>query len=161
MCQEIAVIILNYFGFEATVKCIGSVQRTLKSIVFLIDNSADPAERNRLASHFRNHDGIYIFYPSDNLGFAGGVNRGLKEAIRRGFNRFFLLNNDAILLDGIKNTLEAAFGNWPGALIAPTIRWGKSPNKGYYYHRYFGLIVKEKRFKLIFKPGLPVKVVTF
>jgi GT2 family glycosyltransferase len=147
MQSRIAVIILNYFGFEATVKCIDSVQRTLKPAIFLVDNSADPSERNRLSMHFRNHDHIYMFFPSKNLGFAAGVNRGLKEAIKRGLNRFFLLNNDTILLDGLKNKLEAAFGKWPGALIAPTIKWGNSPNKGYYYHKYFGLIVKERFFK--------------
>jgi len=144
--DQLAVIILHYFDFESTVKCIDSVQRTLKAAIFVVDNSADPSEKNRLSIHFRNQDHIYLFFPSKNLGFAAGVNRGLKEAVKRGFSRFFLLNNDTILLDGIKNKLEAAFGKWPGALISPTIRWASSPNKGYYYHKYFGFIVKEKFF---------------
>ena len=145
--KPIAVIILNYFDFETTVKCIDSVQRTLKPAIFLIDNSADPSERDRFLMRFSNYDHIFMFFPSENLGFAAGVNRGLKEAIKRDFNQFFLLNNDTILLDGLKNKLEATFRKCPGALISPTIKWGKSPNKGYYYHKYFGLIVKERFFK--------------
>ena len=147
MENKIAVIILNYFGSEATVKCIDSVNRTLKPTIFLVDNSADHGERRKLAMHFRNHEYIQMLFPSENIGFAAGVNRGLREAIKKGFKRFFLLNNDTILLDGLKNKLEDSFGKWPGALIAPTIKWGDSPNKGYYYHKYFGLIVKERFFK--------------
>lgn len=143
--NPIAVIILNYFGFRSTLKCIESVQRTLiPSTVFLVDNSADPPERIKLSKGLRNHGNICMFFPSENLGFAAGVNRGLKEAIKAGFNRFFLLNNDTIVLDGLKQKLDEAFVKWPGALIAPTIRWGNSLNKGYFYHKYFGFIAKEK-----------------
>ncbi len=145
--NQIAVVILNYFGTEATVKCINSVQKTLKSTIFLVDNSTNQAERNRLTSLYQEQKEVYMFFPSENLGFAAGVNRGIREAIKKGFRRFFLLNNDTILLDGLKNNLEDAFGKWPGALIAPTIKWGDSPNKGYYYHKYFGFIVKERFFK--------------
>jgi len=144
---QVAVIILNYFGFEATVKCIASVQRTLKSAIFLIDNSADPGEKNRLSKHFRNHDHIFLLFPSENLGFSAGVNLGIGEALKKGFKFFLLLNNDAILLKGAQDQLMNAFERWPTALIAPTIRWSQQINKGYYYHKYLGLIIQNRELK--------------
>ena len=144
MTQKIAVILLNYFSSEATVKCIDSVQRTLKPTIFLVDNSADYTEQSKLERLFQKSENIHMFFPSENLGFASGVNFGLKKAIKASFNRFFLLNNDTIVLDRLKQKLDEAFAKWPGALIAPTIRWGYSLNKGYYYHKYLGFIGKKK-----------------
>ena len=140
--DQVAVIILNYFGFEATVKCIASVQKILNAPIFLVDNSADLAEKERLSKHFRNHDNIFMIFPSDNLGFAAGVNQAIRTALKEGFSRFLLLNNDAILLKGAQEQLLKAYDEWPSALIAPTIRWDDRLNKGYYYHRYLGLIVQ-------------------
>jgi GT2 family glycosyltransferase len=142
--NQIAVIILNYFGAKTTLKCIDSVRKTLNPTIFLVDNSADRHERKRLVMQFGSQEYVRMLFPSENIGFAAGVNRGLKEAIKKGFQRFFLLNNDTILLDGLKPKLEETFEKWPGALISPVIKWDGRPNKGYYYHKYFGLIAKEK-----------------
>ena len=139
--NQIAVIILNYFGTEATVKCIDSVQNTLKATIFLVDNSANHDERSRLTSLYLDQEGVHMFFPSENLGFAAGVNLAIKEAVRRGFKWFLLLNNDAVLLDGAGLQLGQAYSKWPTALIAPAIRWGERIHKGNFYHKYLGLIV--------------------
>jgi GT2 family glycosyltransferase len=142
--NQIAVIILNYFGTETTVKCINSVQKILKPTIFLVDNSANHDERNRLLSLYQNQEAVHMFFPSDNLGFAAGVNLAIKDAVQKGFKWFLLLNNDAILLNGAGTHLKRAFYQWPRALIAPTIRWGERINKGNYYHKYLGLLVNDR-----------------
>ena len=142
--KHIAVIILNYFGTEATAKCIDSVRNRLQATVFLIDNSADAAEKTKLTALFQKCPDIHLFFPPENLGFAGGVNFGLFEAIGRGYNRFLLLNNDAIVLDSLQEKISLAYEKCKGGLIAPAIHWGDSINRGYYYHKYFGLITKER-----------------
>jgi GT2 family glycosyltransferase len=139
--DQVAVIILNYFGFEATVKCIASVQIILKAHIFLVDNSADLGEKKRLSKHFRNHDHIFMIFPSENIGFAAGVNLGIRTALKEGFNRFLLLNNDAVLLEGAQEKLLKAYDEWPSALLAPIIKWNNELNKGYYYHKYLGFIL--------------------
>ncbi len=142
--NQIAVVILNYFGTETTIKCINSVQKTLKPTIFLVDNSANQAERNRLTSLYQEQKEVYMFFPSENLGFAAGVNLAIREAVQKGFKWFLLLNNDAILLSGAGTQLRRAFNQWPTALIAPVIRWGDRINKGNFYHKYFGLLVNER-----------------
>ena len=144
MENQLAVIILNYFGFENTIKCISSVQKVLKSAVFLVDNSADKDERNKLERIFNKTKDIHMLFPSENLGFAAGVNLAINEALKKRFKSFLLLNNDTILLDGLEKRLKKAFTKWPTSLIAPTIRWNAHINKGNYYHKYFGFIVNNK-----------------
>jgi hypothetical protein len=141
---QVAVIILNYFGFEDTIKCVESVQQTLKSDIFLVDNSADSNEKNKIMHAFQNEKNIRLYFPDENIGFAAGVNLAIKEADIKGFNWFLLLNNDAILLDGAGSQLSQAYIQWPAALIAPAIRWGGRIHRGNFYHKYLGLIVKPR-----------------
>ena len=85
-----------------------------------------------------------MFFPSENLGFAAGVNLAIKEAVRRRFKWFLLLNNDAVLLGGAGSQLRQAYTQWPTALTAPAIRWGERIHKGNFYHKYLGLIVNTR-----------------
>ena len=147
MQNRIAVIILNYFDYNATVKCISSVNKVFATTIFLVDNSADRNERSKLKSIFQHDQNIHLLFPAENLGFAAGVNLAIGKALKKGFKLFLLLNNDAILLDGAQVRLMDAYERWPTALIAPTIRWNKQINKGYYYHKYLGFIIQNRRSK--------------
>ena len=142
MNSKTATIILNYFDTDSTIKCVESVQKELDTCIFLVDNSADVNEAARLSGTFSCRDNIHLLFPKINLGFAAGVNLAVRQALEAGFKRFLLLNNDAVLLGGAGQKLGEAYCKWPGALIAPTIRWGDRLNKGYYYHRYLGLIIQ-------------------
>lgn len=143
MEDKVAVIVLNYFGLEDTIKCINSVQNNLNSTIFLIDNSANHYEKLKLLKVFNKNNDVHMLFPLRNLGFSAGVNLGLGEAINKGFTKFFLLNNDAVILRGIESHLQNAFKQNPAVLIAPSIRWRSHINSGNYYHRYFGLIVSD------------------
>ena len=138
--MKFAAIILNYFGFQETCSCVESVRSNLDAQFFLIDNSADPEERKRLEGEFNSSSDVRLLFPPENLGFAAGVNLGLRQAIREGYQRFLLLNNDAVLLPESGETFHKALINNPGSLIAPAIIWGESINKGSYYNKYLGLI---------------------
>jgi len=145
MNDRTAVIILNYFGHEDTAACAASVQRHVPGAVCcIVDNSASAAERSCLQKLFGARDDVFLIFPSENLGFAAGVNRGLQAALEKGFSRFLLLNNDAVMLAGSGEILEAACAQHPGALIAPSIRWAGQICAGNYYHRYFGLILRKR-----------------
>jgi len=154
---KIAVIILNFFRYKDTLRCINYVQRSLNATFFVIDNSADINEKKNLEDNIANQFNIHLIFPEKNIGFSAGVNTALKEAISTGFKRFFLLNNDAILLENSGSTLNKAFMENPGSLIAPVIKWDKHICREIYYHKYLGLITRkhlsEKRKKLSEKYG--------
>lgn len=142
--NKIAVIVLNYFDTEATSKCINSVRKTIKSTIFLVDNSAYRIERKKLTSLYQHQEEVHLLFPPENLGFAAGVNLAIKKAVQKGFKRFLLLNNDAVLLNGAGARFRQAFNQWPGTLMAPVIRWGDRINRGNYYHKYLGLLVNDR-----------------
>ena len=118
-----AVIILNYFGFHDTCLCIKSVRENLGAQIFLVDNSATREEKGKLQGEFNNRSDINLLFPSENLGFAAGVNFGLKQAIENGYQHFLLLNNDALMLPTAGEIFHETITNNTGSLIAPSIIW--------------------------------------
>jgi GT2 family glycosyltransferase len=138
--KPVAVILLNYFGCDDTVACVGSLSSDPMFHVFIVDNSADRDERDRLKTRLGHLSRICIIAAENNLGFAKGVNIGLKKAHGLGFTRFLVLNNDTVLSPEAGSVLEAAYAQFPSSLIGPTIRWADRLNRGNYYHPYFGLI---------------------
>lgn len=143
MQLNLAIIILNYFGYDDTVSCIKSIKNSLDSKVFLVDNSAHPSERKKLEDAFKNDPQTHLIFPPENLGFAAGVNLGLKQALEEGYQHFILLNNDAVLLPHSGEIFYNAFKEHPGCLMSPTIIWGEDSHRGHYYHKYFGLICRK------------------
>jgi N-acetylglucosaminyl-diphospho-decaprenol L-rhamnosyltransferase len=147
----VAVILLNYFGCDDTEACVESLSSDARFHVFVVDNSADPGERDRIKTVLRPLSRIDIIEAETNLGFAKGVNVGLKKAQRLGFTRFLILNNDTVLSPDAGSVLEAAYERFPASLITPTIRWAGRLNRGNYYHPFLGLIRTAERPK----PGPP------
>nr|WP_320194053.1 glycosyltransferase family 2 protein [uncultured Desulfobacter sp.] len=144
MKDKIAVIVLNYFRCDLCKSCVTSVIEELPSVVFLIDNSADARERIKLENEFKAASNVRLFFPKSNLGFAGGVNLGLKQAVSSGHSRFFLLNNDAVLEKGSYSIIDKALIRHPGTLLSPGIVWERSRCDYHYYHKFLGLMTRNK-----------------
>ena len=155
--SQLAVIILNFFRYQDTLRCINSVQRSLTATFFIVDNSAEINEKKNLERMVANQSHIHLFFPEKNLGFAAGVNLALKEAAGAGFKSFLLINNDAIFLKNSGIILIKAFKEHPVSLIAPAIESNQCIHCESYYHKYLGLIaqrsISEKRNKIPEKFG--------
>jgi GT2 family glycosyltransferase len=94
MSLRIATVVLNWNGQDYLEKCLDSVlSQTQKSTVVVVDNNSHDSSRGVIESY----DGRVIpLYNKDNLGFAGGVNTGIRYAIENNFDAVALLNPDAI-----------------------------------------------------------------
>jgi len=67
-----------------------------------------------------------------NLGFAGGNNVGMKDAMKRGFDYILLLNNDLILpKDIVKKLVEYMEGSLEVGVASPKMYFAK----GYEFHK--------------------------
>ena len=140
--SNLAVIILNFFKYKDTFRCIDEVLHSLNATFFIVDNSAENNEKKNLELKRADQSHIHLIFPEENLGFAVGVNIALEKAVEAGFSRFLLLNNDVVLPKNFGNLLIKAFIERPAALIAPVI---KNDTHGYcesYYHNYLGVITK-------------------
>ena len=98
------VVVLNFNGWEETIPCIEALlkQSYTKFHILLIDNGSKDESLKKL-TRFDNHDKITFHKEPINLGFAGGVNVGIRKAIKEGYEYTVLLNNDATVT---KNWLE-------------------------------------------------------
>lgn len=97
MKNRIAVIIVNWNGKEDTLGCIRSLQgirsKHVVDIVVVDNGSTDGSvETFKIFSH-----PPYIIPLSENLGFTGGNNEGMRYAYDQGYDFVWLLNNDTIV----------------------------------------------------------------
>lgn len=120
--MRVAIIVLNYNGKDCLPKCLrslGKLRYGQKEIIIVdngsTDGSLEAAEREFPEfSYIRN---------GENLGFAKGVNAGMREAFRRGAQWCWLFNPDAEAEeDALTLLIEAAAEERSAGLLSPLIR---------------------------------------
>lgn len=91
--KKCATIIVTYNAMPWLEKCLGSLRNSqLRTDVFLIDNASKDDTISVTRKLFPE---VEIVENNDNLGFGAANNLGLKLAHARGYEYFFLLNQDA------------------------------------------------------------------
>jgi GT2 family glycosyltransferase len=86
-------IILNYNNYRDTVQTLDSVlsQDYEANSVLLVENSTDKNVIEKIRSRF---PGLTVIENGKNMGYAGGNNIGIRNALMRQADYIFLLNND-------------------------------------------------------------------
>lgn len=110
---NILVVILNFNGWQETLTCVDAVlKQSYKDFhIYLIDNGSKDESLNKLTK-YDNHDKITFFKNPVNDGFSGGVNIGIRHAIKNDYDYVALLNNDAVITkDWLKLLLESSQKN--------------------------------------------------
>ncbi len=103
-------VVLNFNGWQETLVCIDSIkaQSDKDFRILLIDNGSHDESLEKLRKY--NNDPLVTFHKEPvNLGFAGGVNVGIRKAIKEDFEYIVLLNNDATLTKPWLAQLKAIF----------------------------------------------------
>jgi len=119
---NIYVIILNWNGKKDTLECLISLDAVSYEPGFhiiLVDNGStdDSIEVIRKA-----HPTLLIVDLEENLGFAGGNNKGIEMALSKGAEWIFLLNNDTIVSsDILKAFMHAAQGKPEAKILGAKI----------------------------------------
>ena len=115
-----AVVIVNWNGRHYLDRCLGSVlaQVPAPDRVVVVDNGSTDGSIDHLRSRW---PGVVVLDAGANLGFSGGNNLGIRDALAAGAEYVLLLNNDAELTVG-------AFGELLHSLrsAGPEI-WAASP----------------------------------
>ena len=94
--QSVAIILVNWNGFDFTQACLNSLRKIdfPDFKVILVDNASKNQEGSRLKRSFPK---IELIENSENIGFAGGNNVGIRFALNQGFSHIMLLNNDTLV----------------------------------------------------------------
>lgn len=105
--QTISVIIVNWNGKNDTVKCLDTLKKIDKKgyqvNIIVVDNGST----NDSVITIRNaHPWVTIVETHKNLGFTGGTNAGIKEAINFKSDIIWLLNNDTLVERNVLNVCK-------------------------------------------------------
>lgn len=96
--QKISIVVLNYNNYQDTLECLSSLSGLdyENYEVIVVDNASNDDSYLRLKSEFPEH--VLLKSPY-NLGFAGGNNIGIMQALSNGADYILLLNNDTVIGD--------------------------------------------------------------
>lgn len=130
MNSLISVVIINYNGLSDTVECLESLKKVQYTNfrIIIVDNGSGNGEGEIIKNEYGNH--VTVILLEKNLGFAGGNNRGINEALEKKSDYIVLLNNDTVVDKDFLDGLKAPFDNNPDIGITTSkIYYFESPNK--------------------------------
>lgn len=97
--NRVAIIVLNYKGIEDTQVCLMSLSKLTYdnfTIVAVENGSHDGSAEAFKDLEQQYGEQLVVLYNDQNLGFAGGVNTGIRWAIDHDYDMVALFNNDAV-----------------------------------------------------------------
>jgi GT2 family glycosyltransferase/glycosyltransferase involved in cell wall biosynthesis len=119
--RRIAAVVVNYrtpADTQLAVKSLLASRRPLQQVI-VVDN--DGPDQLRAAATAWGATVEYL-HTGANLGFAGGVNAGVRRALDAGADAVLLVNSDAVVAPSCLTHLEQALDARPGvAIIAPLL----------------------------------------
>lgn len=98
--RRVGIIVLNWRNFEATERCLRSLEvvNEPRCTIYLLDNDSGDGSMERLEADLAGRGIVFLRNPS-NLGFAAGCNPGIRRALDDGCDYVLLLNNDCVVID--------------------------------------------------------------
>src|SRR5690606_10813637 len=101
---SVAIILLNWNGFDYTKACIESLRQITYPHwqVILVDNGSTDGSLEKLEALFP--EAVFLA-SSENIGFTGGNNLGISYALEQGYPYILLLNNDTLVEKGFLEPL--------------------------------------------------------
>lgn len=137
---SVAIIIVNWNGAQDSIDCVESLRKIgyQNYKIFLIDNGSKEESVIELRRYVEvqppekvePQGKIKLIETSQNLGFAGGNNIGIKDALAENFDYILLLNNDTTVepdfLDGL---VKVAQSDEKIGIVGPKIYYYNEPNR--------------------------------
>jgi len=124
------VVILNWNLPGDTIACVRSIQQgALPDVTILIvDNASTDDSVSRFQAELG--DSVSVIATRANLGFAGGVNTGIRQALAEGAQSILLLNNDTLVDPAMIERMAATMRDIPGAdIVGPLIYYYQPPDR--------------------------------
>lgn len=114
MSLLVYIVIVNYNNYYDTIECIRSLNKIDYNSyrIVIVDNNSTNNSEQILRKTFPQYK---IIQTGANLGFAGGNNIGIKEALASGAEYILLLNNDTTVEKDFLNKMIECFERNPEA----------------------------------------------
>lgn len=149
---KVSLIVLSYNGINLTLEvleCISKLEiEGLNIETIVVDNASKDKTFENLKDYKLTNMPFKIIRNKENLGFAGGNNLGIKDALKRKANYIILLNNDIFFTNEIISVLvKEALKDKKIGLISPKMYFAKG------YEFYKDRYKKEDLGKVIWYAG--------
>lgn len=127
----VCAVVLNWCGEGDTVECVESLQRSNYSRldIILVDNGSPDGSGERLQARFPT---LPFVQTGQNLGYAGGNNRGIAAALAREAAYVLVLNNDTVVDSACVERLVETAQQTGAAVVAPKILHYAAPSVVWY-----------------------------
>lgn len=149
---DVAVVVLNYNGWEDTIACAESLLLLSPSprFIIIVDNASTNKSKIHISEWMNNKSGSIQFKSADantalstsfkparinlvtadkNLGYAAGNNIGINIAMQHGAKAVWILNNDTLVFPNTLGALWARLNNAPRpGLCGALVRYFDEPN---------------------------------
>jgi GT2 family glycosyltransferase len=125
--MKVIPVVLSWNGREDTLACLRSLAREPVDTIVVVDNASRDGSAEAVAREF---PGVKLIRNSANLGYAGGMNVGIRAALSAGADAVLLLNNDVEVEPGAVAKLAAA-ARGVGA-VSPVITFADDPGRVWY-----------------------------
>ncbi|MGH2829193.1 MAG: glycosyltransferase family 2 protein, partial [Actinomycetota bacterium] len=116
--MKVVAAVLNYRRADDTIACVASVRKDAPDIaVVVVDNGSGDGSADRIQA---GAPGAKLVRSATNLGYAGGNNLGIAEALHQSADAILILNNDLVLEPGCVASLREALqthASW--GIVAP------------------------------------------
>jgi len=125
-----AVIICNYNGGAATIKCIQAVlaSQEISCDIYVIDNASTDGSVAQIKQIFG--DCVTVVQNPENLGGSGGFGKGLRMAAEKGYPYIMMLDNDAYAdVDTIGRLREYLQDNPDVGIVGAKIMMSDDPER--------------------------------
>ncbi len=111
-----AIVIVSWNGRDDLLECLASLEKLVppRPRIIVVDNGSTDGTGETVRERFPEVELVTL---PENLGFAGGNNRGIERALAGGAESVCLLNNDTVVDPGFFRELLRAAGEYPRAGI--------------------------------------------
>ncbi len=119
-CPRVAAVVLNFRTPDDTLLAVKSLlasRRTLDEIIVVDNDSTENARAALTSVHAR----ITYVMTGRNLGFSGGMNVGIRQALERGAGRVLLVNSDVIVPPDCVERLERCLDMHKTGIAGPVV----------------------------------------
>ncbi|MFN8635125.1 MAG: CPCC family cysteine-rich protein [Chloroflexota bacterium] len=140
---RVSVVLVHWerASVEDTVACLESLAATTypRLSTILVNNGATGLPDEPFLKAL---PGLRIIRTTENLGFTGGNNVGIRSALADGADYVLLLNNDTVVSPKLVEKLLAAFDRPEVGIVGPIVTYFSHPNRAWFaggrYNRYLG-----------------------
>lgn len=153
MLKKVLAIIVTHNRKELLNECIDALlSQSFPCDILIIDNDSTDGTKDLVFQNYANNDKITYCRLDENIGGAGGYNFGLKEACKKDYDYFWLMDDDCIVnKDSLDKLIEAdkiLSGNW-GFLSSKVLWTDGTPCKTNVQRRKVARKIKDFTSKLV------------